>query len=180
MRGYAGSGYESRKDQFDQIAKTADRTMALYAMCHSLVLPGSPFTRLDDNITNTAKERYGEQMGRMGRGGADALGAFEELFLYACPKFINANSPPYDDPETIAVMLGGEESAEGLFSSVFLKSLLTDFNNRRFITNGPDPTTPPSLPLLRSSAISSPYTPFFPTSIHISHYGKTHLVLGSG
>ncbi|KAJ3853959.1 RNA polymerase I-associated factor PAF67-domain-containing protein [Lentinula lateritia] len=112
MRNY--SGYE-RKDQYDQIAKTADRTLALYAMCHSLVLPGSPFTRLDDNITNTAKERYGDQMGRMTRGGSDALVAFEELFLYACPKFINANSPPYDDPEAIALLLNADpvDAAEG-------------------------------------------------------------------
>ncbi|KAF9064191.1 RNA polymerase I-associated factor PAF67-domain-containing protein [Rhodocollybia butyracea] len=116
MRGYGG--YE-RKDQYDQIAKTADRTLALYAMCHSLVLPGSPFTRLDDNITNTAKERYGEQMGRMSRGGGDTLGAFEELFLYACPKFINANSPPYHDPETIGLMLSAEtaDSGEGALAS---------------------------------------------------------------
>ncbi|KAJ3840745.1 RNA polymerase I-associated factor PAF67-domain-containing protein [Lentinula raphanica] len=112
MRSY--SGYE-RKDQYDQIAKTADRTLALYAMCHSLVLPGSPFTRLDDNITNTAKERYGDQMSRMSKGGSDALVAFEELFLYACPKFINANSPPYDDAEAIASLLNADppESTEG-------------------------------------------------------------------
>ncbi|KAJ3997162.1 RNA polymerase I-associated factor PAF67-domain-containing protein [Lentinula boryana] len=112
MRNY--SGYE-RKDQYDQIAKTADRTLALYAMCHSLVLPGSPFTRLDDNITSTAKERYGDQMGRMSKGGSDALAAFEELFLYACPKFINANSPPYDDPDAIALLLTADqpESGEG-------------------------------------------------------------------
>ncbi|KAE9409755.1 hypothetical protein BT96DRAFT_984793 [Gymnopus androsaceus JB14] len=70
MRGY--TGYE-RKDQYDQIAETADRMLALYAICHSLVLPGSPFTRLDDTITNTAKERYGEQMGRMSKGGSDTL-----------------------------------------------------------------------------------------------------------
>ncbi|KAH9019868.1 RNA polymerase I-associated factor PAF67-domain-containing protein [Lactarius pseudohatsudake] len=28
--------------------------------------------------------------------------AFEELFLYACPKFISANPPPYGDPEQLA------------------------------------------------------------------------------
>ncbi|KAE9394713.1 hypothetical protein BT96DRAFT_978360 [Gymnopus androsaceus JB14] len=38
------------------------------------------FTFLFDTITNTAKERYGEQMGRMSKGGSDALVAFEELF----------------------------------------------------------------------------------------------------
>lgn len=37
---------------------------ALFAMCHSL----SP-SRLDDNIANIAKERYGDQITKMGRGG---------------------------------------------------------------------------------------------------------------
>jgi hypothetical protein len=33
--------------------------------------------------------------------GEEALQAFEELFLYACPKFITANPPPYDDAEAL-------------------------------------------------------------------------------
>jgi hypothetical protein len=32
----------------------------------------------------------------------EGLPAFEELFLYACPKFISANPPPYDDQEQLA------------------------------------------------------------------------------
>lgn len=35
----------------------------------------------------------------------EGLSTFEELFLYACPKFICANSPPYDDPAALASML---------------------------------------------------------------------------
>jgi translation initiation factor 3 subunit L len=31
----------------------------------------------------------------------DALSAFEELFLYACPKFVSANGPPYEDAGAI-------------------------------------------------------------------------------
>jgi translation initiation factor 3 subunit L len=31
----------------------------------------------------------------------DALAAFEELFLYACPKFVAANGPPYEDADAI-------------------------------------------------------------------------------
>lgn len=30
---------------------------------------------------------------------------FEEIFLYACPKFITANGPPYDDPAALAQLL---------------------------------------------------------------------------
>jgi translation initiation factor 3 subunit L len=32
----------------------------------------------------------------------EGLPAFEELFLYACPKFISANPPPYQDQEQLA------------------------------------------------------------------------------
>ena len=89
---------------------------ALFAICNAL----SP-SKLDDNILNTAKERYGEQINRMTRGSMyvamspdmspflfthyirdDALPAYEELFLYACPKFIAANPPPFEDPQALA------------------------------------------------------------------------------
>ncbi|KAF8874743.1 RNA polymerase I-associated factor PAF67-domain-containing protein [Infundibulicybe gibba] len=91
--------YHTRSYQYDQISKTADRMYALFAVCNAL----SP-SRLDDNIANISKERYGEQFAKMAHGGPDALPAFEELFLYACPKFINANAPPYDDPAALALL----------------------------------------------------------------------------
>ncbi|KAG5634029.1 hypothetical protein H0H81_003718, partial [Sphagnurus paluster] len=84
----------------EEIAKTADRMYALFAICNAL----SP-SRYDDNIANISKERYGEQFAKMARGGEDSLAAFEELFLYACPKFINANPPPYDDPEAVSRLI---------------------------------------------------------------------------
>jgi translation initiation factor 3 subunit L len=46
-----------------QINKTADRMYALLSLCHTL----AP-TRLDDNVMNIVRERYGDQMTRMGRG----------------------------------------------------------------------------------------------------------------
>ncbi|KIY69436.1 hypothetical protein CYLTODRAFT_420727 [Cylindrobasidium torrendii FP15055 ss-10] len=100
--------YHTRSYQYDQISKTADRMYALFAICNAL----SP-SRLDDNIANVSKERYGEQIGKMTRGSKEALPAFEELFLYACPKFINANSPPYDDPPALAQVLADAEAAGG-------------------------------------------------------------------
>lgn len=33
----------------------------------------------------------------------EGLAAFEELFIHACPKFVAANPPPYDDPEALAI-----------------------------------------------------------------------------
>ncbi|KAI8970564.1 eukaryotic translation initiation factor 3 subunit 6 [Trametes punicea] len=87
--------YHTRSYQYDQINKTADRMYALFAICNAL----SP-TRVDDNISNIVKERYGEQFAKMSRG-EEGIPAFEELFLYACPKFITANPPPYEDPDAL-------------------------------------------------------------------------------
>ncbi|KAH7890402.1 RNA polymerase I-associated factor PAF67-domain-containing protein [Phlebopus sp. FC_14] len=91
--------YHTRSYQYDQINKTADRMYALLALCNAL----AP-TRLDDNVMNIVRERYGDQMTRMSRG-EEGLSTFEEIFLYACPKFITANSPPYDDPTALALWL---------------------------------------------------------------------------
>ncbi|KAI0659160.1 RNA polymerase I-associated factor PAF67-domain-containing protein [Cubamyces menziesii] len=87
--------YHTRSYQYDQINKTADRMYALFAICNAL----SP-TRVDDNISNIVKERYGEQFAKMSRG-EEGIPAFEELFLYACPKFITANPPPYEDADLL-------------------------------------------------------------------------------
>ncbi|PWN28680.1 hypothetical protein BDZ90DRAFT_279021 [Jaminaea rosea] len=110
--------YHTRSYQYDQINKTVDRMYALLAIACALCP-----TRLDENIQNTMRDKYGEQYARMSRGaggaisgsgsssssasasdqasGTEALSAFEELFLYACPKFITSNSPPYHDAEQL-------------------------------------------------------------------------------
>ncbi|KAH8110963.1 eukaryotic translation initiation factor 3 subunit 6 [Phellopilus nigrolimitatus] len=96
--------FHTRSYQYDQINKTADRMYALFALCTAL----AP-NRLDDNVLATVRERYGEQVARMARitgangpGDADALAAFEELFVYACPKFIAATPPPFEDVDALA------------------------------------------------------------------------------
>ncbi|ETW75468.1 hypothetical protein HETIRDRAFT_482200 [Heterobasidion irregulare TC 32-1] len=88
--------YHTRSYQYDQINKTVDRMYALFAICNAL----SP-SRLDDNIANIVKDRYGDQFTKMSRG-EEGIPAFEELFSHACPKFISANAPPYEDPSQLA------------------------------------------------------------------------------
>ncbi|KZV98053.1 hypothetical protein EXIGLDRAFT_607459 [Exidia glandulosa HHB12029] len=73
--------YHTRSYQYDQINKTADRMYALFALCTAL----SP-SRLDDNVLSGAKERFNDQTARMARGDQSA---YEELYSYACPKFIS-------------------------------------------------------------------------------------------
>ncbi|KAL1931987.1 hypothetical protein VTP01DRAFT_9043 [Rhizomucor pusillus] len=77
--------YHSRSYQFDQIAKKGDQMYALLAMCIALCP-----TRLDENIHSQLREKYGEQISKMQKG-EEGLPVFEELFQYACPKFIAAS-----------------------------------------------------------------------------------------
>ncbi|CAO3653912.1 unnamed protein product [Cunninghamella echinulata] len=76
--------YHSRSYQFDQIAKKGDQMYALLAICVALCP-----TRLDESIHSQLREKYGEQLFKMQKG-EEALVVFEELFQYACPKFISA------------------------------------------------------------------------------------------
>lgn len=81
----------TRSYQHDQLNKTADRMYALLAISTALCP-----TRLDESLSGALKEKYGEHLARMHKGQSSA---FEELFLYAAPKFITTSGPAYEDPE---------------------------------------------------------------------------------
>ncbi|KAI6963447.1 Eukaryotic translation initiation factor 3 subunit, partial [Hortaea werneckii] len=49
-------------------------------------------------IHTSLREKYGEQLIRMQRGGPEALPIFEELFRTACPKFISPTPPDFENP----------------------------------------------------------------------------------
>ncbi|GAA6004551.1 hypothetical protein JCM10207_000930 [Rhodosporidiobolus poonsookiae] len=88
-----------RGSQFDQINKTADRMYALLAIAQALCP-----TKVDEGIATAMKDKFGEQYGRLTRGGTDALPAFQELFAHGAPRFISPNPPPYEaeSDETLA------------------------------------------------------------------------------
>lgn len=124
--------YHTRSYQYDQINKTVDRMYALLAISCALCP-----TRLDENIQNTMRDKYGEQFAKMSRG-EEGLASFEELYLYACPKFITSNSPPYHDAEALESYTRqptmGDPAQHQL--KIFLadvKSQLTNANIRSFL-----------------------------------------------
>ncbi|GAA5848368.1 hypothetical protein JCM8547_004493 [Rhodosporidiobolus lusitaniae] len=80
-----------RGSQFDQINKTADRMYALLAICQALCP-----TKVDEGISTAMKDKFGEQYGKMVRGGDESLPAFQELFAHGAPRFISPNPPPYE------------------------------------------------------------------------------------
>ncbi|KAB8233351.1 hypothetical protein ETB97_011628 [Aspergillus alliaceus] len=85
--------FQKGGNSYDAIAKKNDQMYALIAICVAL----HP-TRLDDTIHSALREKYGEQLNRLQRGGPEALPLFEELFRSACPKFISPTPPDFDNP----------------------------------------------------------------------------------
>jgi translation initiation factor 3 subunit L len=91
---------QHRSTVYDQLQKKADQMYALLTICIAL----TP-TRLDDSIHSVLREKYGEQLAKLPKGNEkgeldDKI--LEELFLFACPKFINPIPPDWDQPEMIA------------------------------------------------------------------------------
>lgn len=80
--------------QYDSITKKNDQMYALVAICVAF----NP-TKLDDTIHTALRDKYGDQLTRLQRGGPDSLPLFEELFRSACPKFISPTPPDFDTPE---------------------------------------------------------------------------------
>lgn len=85
--------FQKGSNSYDAIAKKNDQMYALIAICVAF----HP-TRLDDTIHSALREKYGDQLYRLQRGGPEALPLFEELFRSACPKFINPTPPDFDNP----------------------------------------------------------------------------------
>lgn len=79
--------------QYDNIARKNDQMYALIALCVAF----HP-TRLDDTIHTALREKLGDQLLKLQRGGKEALPVYEELFRAACPKFISPVPPDFENP----------------------------------------------------------------------------------
>ncbi|MCJ1350871.1 MAG: hypothetical protein MMC33_000852 [Icmadophila ericetorum] len=81
--------------QYDSLTKKNDQMYALIAICVAF----NP-TKLDDTIHTALREKYGDQLTKLQRGGPESLPLFEDLFRSACPKFISPTPPDFDNPST--------------------------------------------------------------------------------
>lgn len=80
--------------QYDSISKKNEQMYALIVICVAFYP-----TRLDDTIHTALREKYGDQLLKVQRGGPESLPIFEELFKSACPKFISPVPPDFDNRE---------------------------------------------------------------------------------
>jgi len=89
--------YHTRSYQFDQMMRKSEQMYALLSICVSLCPQ-----RVDENVHAALRDKYGEKMLKMQKGD---LTIFEELFVFACPKFINPAPPAYasiiEDPSKL-------------------------------------------------------------------------------
>lgn len=90
-------GHAARGPGYDQILKKNEQMFALLAI--TLALCPLAARSLEESVSNTLREKYGEKTRAMTAG---AVEAFEDLFAYACPKFTSAAPPEWDDPNANA------------------------------------------------------------------------------
>ncbi|KAJ3008534.1 hypothetical protein HKX48_008485 [Thoreauomyces humboldtii] len=82
--------YHTRSYQFEAISKKSEQMYALLTMCVAL----SP-QRIDENVHTSMREKYGDQSLKLQKG-EEGIATFEELFNFACPKFISPVPPNYE------------------------------------------------------------------------------------
>ncbi|KAG8067539.1 hypothetical protein GUJ93_ZPchr0005g14842 [Zizania palustris] len=89
--------YHQNSPQYDQLLKKNEQMYAILAICLSLC----PQDKLmDETVNNQLKEKYGDKMTKMHRYDDEAYAIYDELFSYACPKFITAAPPVLKEPFT--------------------------------------------------------------------------------
>jgi len=84
--------YHTRSYQYEQILKKNEQMYALLALSVSL----SPQQQTDDNLLVTLRDKFADRMTRMQSNNVD-ISAYEELFAFACPKFVSPAPPNYTD-----------------------------------------------------------------------------------
>ncbi len=77
----------------EQFAKLYDRMIALLAII-THVCPS--FDLVDESVSNAVREKHGNQLSKIEAGEE----GYEDLFIFACPKFITPSVPKYEDALT--------------------------------------------------------------------------------
>ncbi|KAG5225368.1 eukaryotic translation initiation factor [Salix suchowensis] len=92
---YKTKQYHHKSSQYEQILKKNEQMYALLAICLSLC---QQVKLLDETVNAQLREKYGEKMARMQRYDDEAFAIYDELFSYACPKFITPSAPSFEEP----------------------------------------------------------------------------------
>ncbi|WZN66006.1 subunit L of translation initiation factor 3 [Chloropicon roscoffensis] len=108
--------YHSRSSGYDQILQKMEQMYALLALAVALCPAGTK--SLEENVHTSLREKHAEKIQRMTRS---ELSVFDELFTYACPKFITPSLPDYSNS-------GANTSSEAY--KLQLKMFLTEISQQ--------------------------------------------------
>lgn len=113
---YKTKQYHQKSPQYEQILKKNEQMYALLAICLSLC----PQVKLvDETVNSQLREKYGEKMIRMQRYDDEAFAIYDELFSYACPKFITPSAPSFEEPlvnyNQVCTVFGGVHILEKIW-----------------------------------------------------------------
>lgn len=83
----------------DQFSKLYDRMIALLAiLTHVCTVPGL----VDESVCKTVRDKHGKQLSKIDSGEV----GYEDLFIFACPKFISPAVPDYNNVTTLNTSFG--------------------------------------------------------------------------
>ena len=92
---YKTKQFHQKSPQYEQILKKNEQMYALLAIALSLC----PQVKLvEETVNSQLREKYGEKMNRIQRYDDEAFAIYDELFSYACPKFITPSPPSFEEP----------------------------------------------------------------------------------
>ncbi|KAM0925181.1 hypothetical protein ACQ4PT_004370 [Festuca glaucescens] len=92
--------YHQKSPQYDLLLKKNEQMYALLAICLSLCPQNN---LIDENVSIELKGKYGTQMTKMLR--CDGEKYYDELFSFACPKFIAASPSVFYNQDTYRLQL---------------------------------------------------------------------------
>eukprot|EP01111_Echinosteliopsis_oligospora_P018075 TRINITY_DN809_c0_g1_i2.p1 TRINITY_DN809_c0_g1~~TRINITY_DN809_c0_g1_i2.p1 ORF type:complete len:579 (-),score=149.64 TRINITY_DN809_c0_g1_i2:32-1720(-) len=111
--------YHTRSYQYDEIVKKNEQMYALLAIAVCLCPQ-----RIEETVHSILRDKNGEKMMKMQNAKKTDEATYEELFLYACPKFINPAIPNYDDMmATSDGGLGGSQEVLLLQAKIFMNDV---------------------------------------------------------
>jgi len=85
--------YHTRSSSYDVILKKNDQMFALLALLVSVC----PY-RLEQNLQGLLNDKYSDKITKMQN---EDTAVFEELFTFACPKFVEVSAPDYECNENL-------------------------------------------------------------------------------
>lgn len=126
QRGFK-SGQLRKLAGYDQFVKLQERMIALLAIVTHIC----PDAKVDDSLVRAIREKHGNQLLKIEAGEE----GYEDLFIFACPKFVSPSVPDYQaalDESAAGVTSGAVSTSSGQDAyNLQIKQFMTEMSQQR-------------------------------------------------